>query len=59
MGVARFIIDFYCHKAGLVAEVDGDIHDLQEDEDARRDEVLREMGDGLVLSLSKYCPLWE
>jgi len=36
--------DFYCHKAGLVIEVDGDIHDLQQEEDARREKVLREMG---------------
>ena len=36
--------DFYCHKAELVIEVDGDIHDLQQEEDARRDKVLREMG---------------
>ncbi len=38
------VVDFYCHKAGLVIEVDGDIHDLQQEEDARRDKVLREMG---------------
>ena len=39
-----FIVDFYCHKAALVVEVDGDIHDLQQNEDARREKVLREMG---------------
>ena len=27
-----FIVDFYCHKAALVVEVDGDIHDLQQEE---------------------------
>ena len=42
--IAGFIVDFYCHKASLVVEVDGDIHDLQQDEDARRENVLREMG---------------
>ncbi len=42
--IAGFIVDFYCHKAALVVEVDGDIHDLQKDEDARREKVLREMG---------------
>jgi very-short-patch-repair endonuclease len=42
--IAGFIVDFYCHKAGLVVEVDGDIHDLQKDEDERREKVLREMG---------------
>jgi len=44
VGVAGFIVDFYCHKAGLVIEVDGDIHDLQQEEDARREKVLSEMG---------------
>ena len=42
--IAGFIVDFYCHKAGLVVEVDGDIHDLQQEDDARREKVLREMG---------------
>lgn len=42
--IAGFIVDFYCHKAGLVVEVDGDVHDLQQDEDERREKVLTEMG---------------
>jgi very-short-patch-repair endonuclease len=42
--IAGFIVDFYCHKAALVVEVDGDIHDLQQEEDARREKVFREMG---------------
>jgi very-short-patch-repair endonuclease len=42
--IVGFIVDFYCHKAGLVVEVDGDVHDLQQEEDARREKVLREMG---------------
>ena len=42
--IAGFIVDFYCHKAALVVEVDGDIHDLQQEEDARREMVLSEMG---------------
>jgi very-short-patch-repair endonuclease len=42
--IAGFIADFYCHKAALVVVVDGDIHDLQRDEDARREKVLRELG---------------
>jgi very-short-patch-repair endonuclease len=43
-GVQGFIVDFYCHRAGLVIEVDGDIHDLQKEEDERREKVLSEMG---------------
>ncbi|MDP1545983.1 MAG: endonuclease domain-containing protein [Anaerolineales bacterium] len=42
--IAGFIVDFYCHKAALVIEVDGDIHDLQQEEDARREKVLKQMG---------------
>ena len=42
--IAGFIVDFYCHKAGLVVEVDGDVHDLQQEEDTRREKVLSEMG---------------
>ena len=42
--IAGFIVDFYCHKAALVIEVDGDIHDLRQDEDTRREQVLTDMG---------------
>src|SRR5215510_821567 len=42
--IQGFIVDFYCHKAALVVEVDGDIHDLQQEEDARREKVLSELG---------------
>jgi very-short-patch-repair endonuclease len=42
--IAGFIVDFYCHKAELVIEVDGEIHDLQQDEDARREKALCELG---------------
>jgi len=42
--VAGFVIDFYCHKAALVIEVDGDIHDLQKEEDAQREKALSELG---------------
>ena len=39
-----YIVDFYCHSAGLVIEVDGDIHLEQQDYDQYRDEHLRELG---------------
>jgi len=35
-----FIVDFYCHKAGLVVEVDGPIHQQQEIEDHERTQAL-------------------
>ena len=42
--IQGFIVDLYCHKASLVIEVDGDIHDLQQEEDARREKVLSDLG---------------
>ena len=42
--IQGFIVDFYCHGAGLVVEVDGDVHDLQKEEDTRREKVLSELG---------------
>jgi very-short-patch-repair endonuclease len=42
--MAGFIVDFYCHKAALVIELDGDVHDLQQEEDAQREKILNEMG---------------
>ena len=41
--IAGFIVDFYCHRATLVVEVDGDVHDLQQEEDARREKALSEL----------------
>ena len=42
--IQGFIVDFYCHKSALVVEVDGDIHDLQQEEDERREKALSELG---------------
>jgi len=39
-----FIADFYCHQAKLVVEVDGSVHNLQENYDHFRDEQMQEMG---------------
>jgi len=38
------VVDFYCHKVGLVIELDGSVHDGQKEEDDRRDKALSEMG---------------
>jgi very-short-patch-repair endonuclease len=35
-----FVVDFDCHRAALVVEVDGTIHDAQTDYDAERDQIL-------------------
>ena len=42
--IQGFIVDFYCHRAGLVVEVDGDVHDLQKEEDERQEKVLSALG---------------
>ena len=36
--------DFYCHQHELIVEVDGDIHDLQQEYDAKREEYLKSLG---------------
>lgn len=36
-----FIPDFYCASSKLVVEVDGRVHDYQQDRDQHRDEILR------------------
>ena len=42
--IAGFIVDFYCHAAGLAVELDGPVHDRQADYDRDRDRVLGEHG---------------
>jgi very-short-patch-repair endonuclease len=39
-----YIVDFYCHAAGLLVEVDGEVHLNQVDYDAERDRVLAVRG---------------
>lgn len=39
-----FIVDFYCHAARLVIEVDGEIHQQQIEYDAERDQILSARG---------------
>lgn len=36
--VGAYLVDFYCPRARLVVEVDGPIHDRQQEEDAHRTE---------------------
>jgi very-short-patch-repair endonuclease len=42
--IGRFIVDFYCHQAGVVVEVDGGIHLEQAEYDQEREAYLREQG---------------
>ena len=39
-----FIVDFYCHQAGLVVEVDGPIHEEQSEYDLERARFLTGRG---------------
>ncbi len=54
--IAGFIGNFYCHKAALVIEMDGDIRDLQQEEDTRREKYLSEME--LWTIRFHNAPLW-
>jgi very-short-patch-repair endonuclease len=45
--IQGFIVDFYCHQAGLVVEVDGGVHEDQVEYDHDRDKVL----EGLDLTI--------
>ena len=38
-----FIADFYCAEKKLVIEVDGKIHDFQEEEDKWREDILKSL----------------
>ncbi len=42
--IDRFIVDFYCTEARLVIEVDGGIHETQEEADQLRTELLESLG---------------
>lgn len=38
--IAGFIVDFYCHAASLVIEVDGGVHNEQNEYDHERDRAI-------------------
>ena len=42
--IGRFVVDFYCHAAGLVVEIDGGIHEQQFESDKEREEKLIGLG---------------
>ena len=39
--IACYIVDFYCHAAGLAVEVDGAVHETRGDYDLERDQALQ------------------
>ncbi len=44
--ISQFVVDFYCHKAKLVIELDGDIHNIPEinERDKNRTYELNQLG---------------
>jgi predicted helicase len=42
--IGQYIVDFYCHAAKLVIELDGGIHELQKAQDSDRDTYLKANG---------------
>ena len=50
--IGPYIVDFFCHEAGLVVKVDGRTHDERGKEDSRRDAFLREQEGLQVLRVS-------
>jgi very-short-patch-repair endonuclease len=42
--IYRYILDFYCHEKRLAIEIDGNIHDSQQEHDRYRDEFLHSIG---------------
>ncbi len=42
--IGSYIVDFYCHQANLIVEVDGDVHLDQEEYDKERDHDLEIRG---------------
>ena len=42
--IEPYIVDFYCHKAKVVIEIDGGVHNTQEEFDQKREDDLQSMG---------------
>jgi very-short-patch-repair endonuclease len=42
--IAGFIVDFYCHEASLIVEIDGPVHKQNKKADSQRETILRAMG---------------
>ena len=53
----RFIVDFYCHEAQLVIELDGAIHKGRQDHDAERDAWM--IANGLTVLRFKNETIWS
>jgi very-short-patch-repair endonuclease len=49
----RFVVDFYCHAAKLIVELDGKQHEWFSHYDAGRTEILERMGVRVVTSTAR------
>jgi very-short-patch-repair endonuclease len=57
--IGPYIVDFFCHEAALVVEVDGRSHDERGKEDSQREAFLREQQRLQVLRVSNDDVLKE
>jgi very-short-patch-repair endonuclease len=55
--IGRFIVDFYCHEAQLVIELDGKIHQTQQEKDAERDAWME--ASGLTILRFENEAIWD
>ncbi|MCL1493827.1 MAG: DUF559 domain-containing protein [Pseudanabaena sp. Salubria-1] len=46
--IGQYIADFYCHEAKLVIELDGDIHQNQQERDSDRDQWMQSHGFNVI-----------
>jgi very-short-patch-repair endonuclease len=42
--IGPYVVDFVCYSARLVVEIDGAVHEEQQEYDAERDDYLQQMG---------------
>jgi very-short-patch-repair endonuclease len=42
--IGNYIVDFYVKALGLVVEIDGEIHNFQEEYDEKREMYLKDLG---------------
>jgi len=46
--IGRFIADFYCDEIKLIVEIDGDVHEIEQERDLSRDSWLSDNGYNIV-----------
>ena len=53
--ISRYIADFACTSLGLVIELDGSVHETQQEQDAERQSWLEGQGIGFYASRTLKC----